>query len=212
MDTLAGYGSDSDTSSLHPSEGPAQRQHSPLGGAFEGLIGEAGSDSDEVQDDNDEAQHGVRSNKMPAKNHSNSLPQPPPSLPSKKRQREEKDQTTSRRCFLTENYLPKPMLKSTCELSYWSVDYLSSCPLRAEPTSCNLMELESTKFQKLAELLPSSKSWAEHLREQQEFHNPHFFQSVLEYFGIPEPLGGHVGEEKCAQSFAIEPKAIESNL
>lgn len=38
----------------------------------------------------------------------------------------------------------------------------------------------------------SSSCWAEHLKYQHEFHNPHFFKSVVSYFGIVEPLGSQI--------------------
>lgn len=36
------------------------------------------------------------------------------------------------------------------------------------------------------------KNWADRLRSQHEFHNPHFFASVVEHFGIQDPLGSAI--------------------
>jgi len=49
----------------------------------------------------------------------------------------------------------------------------------------------NSQFKKLAASLTSDKnsSWAANIKNQQEFHNPHIFQSVIERFGINEPLG-----------------------
>jgi hypothetical protein len=41
----------------------------------------------------------------------------------------------------------------------------------------------------------SSSSWIQQLQSQPEFHNPHFFQSVVEHFGI-DPFGTHVVKSK----------------
>ena len=40
--------------------------------------------------------------------------------------------------------------------------------------------------------------WADHLRAQHEFHNPHFFASVVEHFGVKESLGSVVDDSSSS--------------
>jgi hypothetical protein len=120
----------------------------------------------------------------------------------KKRRREDDDDdnVTHNTPFLSQYQLPKPTLKQNVELCSWSVDNLSAAP--ASKGSCPdrsdgrrpLDPPEYIKFQALLSKssVSSSSGWAAQLREQKEFHNPHFFQAVVEYFQIDDPLGSHV--------------------
>jgi hypothetical protein len=106
--------------------------------------------------------------------------------------------------FLTTNCLPLPRTTSTnpeqqSSMISWSVDYLSHQPSTALSTSTTDDNSDNNnefrKFEKLTTSLPDDKmGWAAHLQNQQEFHNPHFFQSAIEYFGIDEPLGSQAND------------------
>jgi hypothetical protein len=56
-----------------------------------------------------------------------------------------------------------------------------------QPTSHRLNHIRMQQKQ--------SSSWIQQLQSQPEFHNPHFFQSVVEHFGI-DPFGTHVIKNK----------------
>jgi len=110
-----------------------------------------------------------------------------------------------RNTFLATNCLPSPRTTSTnpeqlSSMSSWSVDYLSRSPIITSSIPniyCSYNNIRQfKKFEKLtATLLNVDKmGWAAHLQNQQEFHNPHFFQSAIEYFGIDEPLGSQAGD------------------
>ncbi|KAG7354340.1 HCNGP-like protein [Nitzschia inconspicua] len=111
------------------------------------------------------------------------------SSPSKKRPRVDHDLHG----FLSTNRLPRPNLQKEISLCSCSVDYMSTIPIvKVMGDASTNPHMEYTKFQSLSKSLSSEKSWAAQLREQTEFHNPNFFQSVVEYFQIDDPLGSHV--------------------
>lgn len=45
---------------------------------------------------------------------------------------------------------------------------------------------------KLQQLSSQTKNLAEQLKSQHEFHNPAFFQNLVQHFGIKDELGGGV--------------------
>jgi hypothetical protein len=104
--------------------------------------------------------------------------------------------------FLSQNHLPTPTLtKNEVQLFGWKNDYLSwNIPFNH--TGDNTLDTDDSAatgpppFSKFLQLSRNnnntSSCWAAHLREQQEFHNPHFFHSVVEYFAIQEPMGTHM--------------------
>lgn len=101
--------------------------------------------------------------------------------PAAKRRRTQQETKTS--------VLPPPALGQNDSIIYWDVNYLAEAPRSEEKiTSSSAIEL-SQKLEKLATNL--KVSWAEHLKAQHEFHNPHFFESVVEHFGIA-PLGSQI--------------------
>ncbi|KAG7351246.1 HCNGP-like protein [Nitzschia inconspicua] len=111
------------------------------------------------------------------------------SSPSKKRPRVDDDLES----FLLTNRLPRPNLQKEISLCSCSVDYLSTIPIvKVMGDASTNPNMEYTKFQSLSKSFSSETSWAAQLREQTEFHNPNFFQSVVEYFQINDPLGSHV--------------------
>jgi hypothetical protein len=137
-------------------------------------------------------------------------------MPKKKRCRSDDngqrdDQGHNDSSFLSQNQLPKPTLtKNEVALFGWKNEYISWNSVPSNPNSDNnddgadIVPPSFSKFQALSKsILLSSKNnvdmsscWAAHLREQHEFHNPHFFQSVVEYFAIQEPMGSHMDSNK----------------
>jgi hypothetical protein len=204
MDALAGYGSDSSSSSngeknnddVKTSAKVNSTSHAaanPNPSALSSLVG-AGMDTSSDDEDNlsekDDADlsdfHKVKSDNLacPTNDHKNS-----------KRKRPKHEDWRS--------LLPAPPTSSTVSsrnpsMILWHVDYLSLQLSSSETGNdeeahdWSTATKKHTKFEQLVSTLPHGKSWAEHLQEQQEFHNPHFFQSVVEYFGISHPLGSQL--------------------
>jgi len=97
--------------------------------------------------------------------------------------------------FLTRNGLPSPRTAPATSVQSpsmitWTIDYISQ-ESRSNLVANSTDICQFLKFKKLAasQSLRSKKGWAAHLRNQHEFHNPHFIQSVMEHFGINESLG-----------------------
>mmetsp|Transcript_80585 Transcript_80585/g.121081 ORF Transcript_80585/g.121081 Transcript_80585/m.121081 type:complete len:178 (-) Transcript_80585:64-597(-) len=116
---------------------------------------------------------------------------PPPT----KRQRKEEPQRPS---------FPVPDTTKH-SVTLWDTNYLSEKKQYTTDSSGggNNQGL-SDKLEKLAKSLKIS--WAHHLKEQHEFHNPHFFESVVEHFGITDPLGSQMFGEisRPLQPYEVE--------
>lgn len=53
---------------------------------------------------------------------------------------------------------------------------------------------------------------ADRLKSQHDFHNPAFFQTVVQHFGIQEPLGSTVPCETSFQAYEYDLLAAEANV
>jgi hypothetical protein len=166
MDALVGYGSDDSSAS-------EDKPLKPPAGNLSGLLGDFSDDSEAGEDPKE--------------------PKSPttllhPSHPSK-------ELKVTSPCGQSPMNLPAPFLSTSDgdPIIYWNVDYLQH-PVKGgtlslgdeAPTAEDLM----ANLQRLASNQTSSKDcWADHLRAQHEFHNPHFFGSVVEHFGLKQALG-----------------------
>ena len=91
----------------------------------------------------------------------------------------------------TDNVLPSPPLSSTTSLIQWDTDYTAH--YRTVPSQ-TLNETRPELIHKLSLLSDGNSvvSWAQHLKSQHEFHNPHFFDNVVSHFGIQKPLDSNL--------------------
>lgn len=187
MDALAGYGSDDDDSSSAHSEGLPPATGGTGKSALEQLI--ASSDSDE------EDTSAVPSNNAAV---SGTIEEP-----ATKKARVESNNTDNLQQSVQVLQLPEPALAKDDNDSWilWKTNHLLQQRLQAEaplplenpPSTIQIRD----NLQRLARNIGKDKSsWAEHLRTQQEFHNPHFFASVVEHFGIATPLASFAGDAK----------------
>jgi hypothetical protein len=171
MDALAGYGSDDSSVS----------EARPVPPAKTGLSGLVGDVSDDSEDGGHERECKASTNPE----------QPPPTKKLKVQSPPQSEQTSVK-------LLPPPIL-STSEsdpIIYWKINYLQQ-PVREGDLLLDekvpTVEELKAKLQKLASnLSPGETCWADHLRAQHEFHNPHFFSSVVEHFGLKDSLGSFV--------------------
>lgn len=174
MDALGDYGSDSSSASAE------QKVNDSKKNALSGLLGHASSD-DDSDDEIGRQQHLTKSQA------------PPPT----KRQRVDSTRFT----------LPSPPLDGSKSLIHWDVNYLEE---RTASAGSNRLETDTASItndlsQKLERLSKTLKvSWAEHLKSQHEFHNPHFFESVVEHFGIAIPLGSQNRNEANLKDYEME--------
>lgn len=190
---LAGYGSDSEESSSSAGNGgDRDNQEAKAAAPISSLLG-AGIDSDDSSSDDEENIKRNRSNEAD------------PGLEchaqTTKKQRTEQESGSKKeshetsKSFLTRNGLPPPRTSSDAPLQsvsmvFWTTDYISlesQSPAVAHSTD----NPRFREFEKLAsaQSYDSKKGWAAHLRDQNEFHNPHFIQLVMDRLGIDESLG-----------------------
>jgi hypothetical protein len=180
MDALGGYGSDSSSEEETPAKAVTQSSNSMVA-----LLGEASSDDS----DNGGANNTGKTPKPPAK-----------------RQKLEASKMMT-------NESPRPMLPappitatSGASMIHWDIDYLAQLsPINKDPHEMRTSKL-AQKLEKLSRTVGSKKTWADHLKTQQEFHNPRFFQSVVDHFGIQRPLGS---QAKYANSVALQDYEVD---
>ena len=167
MDALAGYGSD-DSSSSESAAAASQQQAQQ---ALSGLLHY--SDNDESSENEI---HQAESNS---------------SLSGGADRKRKRSCDSNAGAASTNDDLPPPPTSTNKSLIEWETDYTAS--YRAPPANV-IQNLKLTR--KLAALESSGKqssvSWAQHLKSQHEFHNPHFFDNVVTHFGIEHPLQSNV--------------------
>lgn len=105
--------------------------------------------------------------------------------------------------FLAINGLPSPSIAplNAAELKSmisWATDYLSQEPPASQSNPSTSFRRQFSKFETLAASISHDRTqgWASHLSKQNEFHNPHFLQSVIDQFGIRETLGSRAVSSK----------------
>jgi hypothetical protein len=224
MDALANYGSDDDSSSSSQEKEETVNWLTPKNEpttSFSALL-EAYSDDDDDDSDNGVVGPGIisKNNVKPStksKEVENSELSNPPST-KKARLEVVNDDHPDASSRLG---LPPPPLGSSSSMIHWDVDYLevpvprptchtekdsdddTKSGLEIPPVSASL----AGKLEHIA-ATTSHTTWADHLKSQREFHNPHFFQSVVEHFGIQQALGSQMRSSSTALVQDYELKAL----
>jgi hypothetical protein len=181
MDALAGYGSDDSSSAS--SSGP-NKSEAPAASSLSGLLGNVSDASEDESAAVDRPTTGES--------------QPPPAKKPKMAGASNSDAITTSKPTL----LPEPILSKGENDSwiYWKTNYLRRPLLGNDHHRLSLLQLDDApSIQELQENLQrlaqndnntdAHQNWADRLRSQHEFHNPHFFATVVEHFGIQDPLG-----------------------
>jgi hypothetical protein len=183
MDSLAAYGSDSSASDGQE----AQEETNKPSASLNGLLGAYSDDDTDNDNANDNEDDGDVKEPQPLKN---------PEQPPTKRPRTQDAPPPTTTAFSA--FAPPPLGNDS--IIHWPVDYLKATDKPLPPPSIQLTE----KLERLhANTAATGTSWAEHLKSQHEFHNPHFFDSVVEHFGIEQPLASQVSED-MVQDFEFD--------
>lgn len=227
MDALANYGSDDDTSSSSQEKeetATSSTKKTEPTTSFSALLGAYSEDDDDSDD-------GVIGAGIISKNivitstkskgvEDRELANPPPSTKKPRLDVVNKDVDDPFVSFSSRLGLPPPPLGSSSSMIQWDVDYLAFPVPRSTlnstkdndddnknrveiPVSANLAE----KLDRLA-ATTSNTTWADHLKSQREFHNPHFFESVVEHFGIQKALGSQISSTTLVQDYELEALGI----
>jgi hypothetical protein len=217
MDVLAGYGSDSDSDASSKAEAitPTKSARAEQGpsSSLVGLLG-VGSDSSSDEGESEVAHQppkddsGKEALQKTSPIYHGSTKESPSQPSSKKRPRLYATELDGD--LLKVNGMPSPSFSSRVyhKMPYFQdIDYLSMPPADESKEHDDDTGRRFSKFEQLAKSLESHQSWVSHLREQKEFNNPHFFQSVVEYFGISQPLGSHLNDNE--KSIAISDDAAQ---
>lgn len=207
MDALAGYGSDDDSSSASSSVGPGKNETQPVS-SLSGLLG----DVSDASEDEPDTVHPPQSS------------EPSPSKKAKVEVSPDSETATTTPSSKS-SLLPEPILSKDENDSwiYWKVNYLQrpldqSHRLSLVDNAPSIQELQDN-LQRLTQNsngnnnnTDSQQNWADRLRSQHEFHNPHFFASVVEHFGIRDPLGSAIPSSSGSSSDNTEVRDYERKL
>mmetsp|Transcript_5137 Transcript_5137/g.14947 ORF Transcript_5137/g.14947 Transcript_5137/m.14947 type:complete len:220 (-) Transcript_5137:1849-2508(-) len=215
---LAGYGSDSEDSSTSPDQeavkvtnecsSNSRNKQETQSISLPTLLGD-GVDSCSSSDDEEKTQQTPKHSSTDRESPSNSKKLRLSSSNDSSNEINQKRNAS----FLTRNHLPSPRVAQVHSaqsesMVSWDSDCLTQDPsLRGTVSHSSTNDKDSVpngrfqKFKELAAKLTSHKelSWATHIKNQQEFHNPHIFQSVIEQFGITDPLGSQVDDTAMTQ-------------
>jgi hypothetical protein len=177
MDALAGYGSDDSSSSA------SQQQQQE---ALSGLLNY--SDNDDSSENEMKQMGSKLSNEKGSQKHSINSSS---GGADRKRKRSWDNNAVA---ASTDDVLPPPPTSTDKSLIEWENDYTAS--YRAPPASVIQNPQLTRKLSALESGKESSISWAQHLKSQHEFHNPHFFDNVVTHFGIQHPLQSNVPSQE----------------
>jgi hypothetical protein len=86
---------------------------------------------------------------------------------------------------------------------HWTRDYSASYR-----TAGDSSQVSPELIQKLKTLQSGAVIWANHLKSQHEFHNPHFFDNIVSHFGIQAPLDSNL-ENISFQAYEFDLAAVE---
>jgi hypothetical protein len=188
MDALGTYGSDESDSDVSPKAGESQETNDKKSQKKSDLAGLLGDYSDD-DDDDDDVKH-ENQNLQPAKEGKVvSL-----DAPSRKRQRRwdsPKSATAPNEAIppaSVSHPFPPPPTSDDRIMTEWNEDYLTA----KQSSMTRSLKKVSEKLQKLS----AETSWAQQLKKQHDFHNPHFFESVVEQFGIRDEMGSNLPNEE----------------
>jgi hypothetical protein len=88
---------------------------------------------------------------------------------------------------------------------HWTRDYSASYRTAGDSSQ---VSVSPELIQKLKTLQSGAVSWANHLKSQHEFHNPHFFDNIVSHFGIQAPLDSNL-EHVSFHAYEFDLPAVE---
>lgn len=192
MDCLTGYGSDSDESSSSAAAGGDNQvsKAAPLSNLLGAGIDSCSSSDEEDTPKEHKPSHASSSSSKRILNNNTGI-----DGHVTKKQRIE--------AFPAKNGLPSPQIAQSdaaekASMVSWREDFISKEQPKSSTVSKSDTDCKFEKFEKLAasQSYDVTKGLAAHLRNQNEFHNPHYLQSVIEQFGIAESLGSRAASRK----------------
>ena len=184
MDALADYGSDDDSSTNKEETTENQSEVKPS--SLSGLLG-AYSDPSSSDSDGDDGS-AVAAQTRPAIRQETGRESDSPQT--------KKLRVSPKTCDQKEEVSLLPPQLGSSSIILWEEDFVSKP--RQHASVCERLSTPPQLADKLQKLsaTTSTTSWADHLKAQREFHNPHFFKSVVKHFGIQRALGNHINN--CA--------------
>jgi hypothetical protein len=197
MDALGAYGSDESDSDASVKVGKPKETNdkkSQEKSGLSGLLGDYSEDDDDDNDDDDDDDKRTNQNSQPAKD--DAAKAVPSVEPSRKRQRRwDSPKITSIEAIPSASVahpFPPPPTSDNRIMIEWNKDYLTT---KQSSRTGDLKNITSEGLQQLS-LSSAETSWAQQLKNRHDFHNPHFFESVVEQFGIRDEMGSNLPNEE----------------
>ena len=194
MDAMDAYGSDDSDNEVLPKAGEPQETNDKKSQKKSGLAGLLGdySDDDDEDDGNDENQ-SLQPEKAGA---SEAVPSDETSRKRQRRWDSPKNATASNEAIPSasaSHTFPPPPTSDDRIMIEWNEDYVTA---KQSPRTGSLKKAASEKLQQIS----AETSWAQQLKKQHDFHNPHFLESVVEQFAIRDEMGSNLpNKEQLAE-------------
>jgi hypothetical protein len=196
MDAMGAYGSDESDNDVLPKAGESQETNDKNSRQNSGLAGLLGDYSDDDDDDDDDVKDENQSLQTAKEGASKAVPSDETSRKRQRRWDSPKDATASNEAIPSASLshpFPPPPTSDDRIMIEWNEDYVTA---KQSSRTESLKKVTSKKLQQIS----AETSWAQQLKKQHDFHNPHFFESVVEQFGIRDEMGSNLpNKEQLAE-------------
>jgi hypothetical protein len=190
MDAMDAYGSDESDNDVLSTAGESQETDEKKSKKKSGLAGLLGDYSDD-NDDDDGVYNEIQSLQTVKQGAAKAMPSDETSRKRQRRWDSPKNAGSDEAIPSASVSLPfpPPLTSNDRFMIEWNEDYVT-----AKQTSRTgpLKKVTSEKLQQIS----LETSWAQQLKKQHDFHNPHFFESVVEQFGIRDEMGSNLPNEE----------------
>jgi hypothetical protein len=208
MDAMGAYGSDESDNDVLPKAGESQETNDKNSRQNSGLAGLLGDYSDDDDDDDDDVKDENQSLQTAKEGASKAVPSDETSRKRQRRWDSPKDATASNEAIPSASLshpFPPPPTSDDRIMIEWNEDYVTA---KQSSRTESLKKVTSKKLQQIS----AETSWAQQLKKQHDFHNPHFFESVVEQFGIRDEMGSNLpNKEQLAEwEFDLGPATLEA--
>jgi hypothetical protein len=191
MDAMGAYGSDESDNDVLPKAGESQETDDKKSKKTSGLAGLLGDYSDD-DDDDDGAKHEIQGLQPVKQGTAKAVSSDETSRKRQRRWDSPKNTSASDEAIPSASVshpFPPPLTSDGRFMIEWNEDYVTA---KQSLRTASLKKVTSEKLQHIS----AETSWAQQLKKQHDFHNPHFFESVVEQFGIRDEMGSNLPNEE----------------
>lgn len=197
---MGAYGSDESDNEVLPKAGESQETNDKNSQKKSGLAGLLGDYSDD--DDDVDAKHENQSLQPAKADASKAVPSDEMSRKRQRRWDSPKSAPAPNEAVRVpsasvSHLFPPPPISDDHIMIEWNEDYVTA---KQSSRTGSLKQVTSEKIQQIS----AETSWAQQLKKQHDFHNPHFFESVVEQFGIQNEMGSNLPNEEQLEEWEFD--------